>query len=75
MRQYAPGVTLSIGHNSEIATVYNVSAKQNSASPSAKIMAVVGSQARGETLSKNSISKKSAKVNPANKKEPTTGFP
>ena len=56
MRQYAPGVTLSIGHNGEIATVYNVSANKNSVPPSAKIMAVVGSQALGETLSKNSIS-------------------
>ena len=56
MRQYAPSVTLSIGHNGEVATVYNVSANKNSVPPSAKIMAVVGSQALGETLSKNSIS-------------------
>lgn len=54
-------VTLSIGHNGTVATVYNVGKIEKSALPSAKILAVVGSKPLGKTLSKNSISEKPEK--------------
>ena len=47
--------------------------KKNSVSQS-RVPTEVGYD-RGDTLFNDSISKKSANVNPGNKKEPTTGFP
>lgn len=48
-------ITLSIGHNGTTATVYNIGKIEKSVSPSAKVIAVVGSRALGKTLSNNSI--------------------
>lgn len=44
-------VTLSVGHNGTVATVYNVGKIDKSTLPSAKIIAVVGSQPLGKVLS------------------------
>ena len=54
-------VTLSIGHDGTVATVYNVGKIKESVPPSAKVIAVVGSQPLGGTHSKNSISQNSEK--------------
>ena len=56
-------VTLSIGHNGTVATVYNVGKIKGSVPPSAKIIAVVGSKPLGGTLSKDGISQNAEKVN------------
>ena len=56
-------VTLSIGHNGTVATVYNVGKIKGSVPPSAKIIAVVGSKPLGGTLSKDGIPQNSKKVN------------
>ncbi len=56
-------VKLSIGHNGTVATVYNVGKIKNGVPPSAKIIAVVGSQPRSETPVSNSISQNSENVN------------
>ena len=56
-------ITLSIGHNGTVATVYNVGKIEGSVPPSAKIIAVVGSTPLGETLSMNSIDGEQQKVN------------
>ena len=56
-------VTLSIGHNGTIATVYNVGKIKGSVPPSAKVIAVVGSKPLGRTLSKSDISQNDQKVN------------
>ena len=48
-------VTLSIGNNGTVATVYNVGKIKESVLPSAKILAVVGSKPLSKTLSKSSI--------------------
>ena len=58
-------IRLSIGHNGTKATVYNVGKIKESIPPSAKIIAVVGSQARSEMLSNNSIPETSEKNNPS----------
>jgi len=54
-------ITLSIGHNGTVATVYNVGKIKESALPTAKIIAGVGSKALGKTLSNYSISQNSEK--------------
>lgn len=54
-------VTLSIGHNGTVATVYNVGKIKKGVSPSAKIIAVVGSKPLGKSPSSNSISQNSEK--------------
>lgn len=56
-------VTLSIGNNGTIATVYNVGKIKESVSPSAKIIAVVGSKPLGATLSTGNISPSAENVN------------
>ena len=56
-------VTLSIGHSGTVATVYNVGKIDKSTLPSAKIIAVVGSQPLGKVLSVNSIRSSQQKVN------------
>ena len=48
-------ITISVGHNGTIATVYNVGKVNKSVLPSAKKIAVVGSKPLGKTLSKDSI--------------------
>lgn len=48
-------ITISVGHNGTVATVYNVGKIDKSALPSAKIIAVVGSQPLGKAPSKSSI--------------------
>lgn len=55
-------VTLSIGHNGTIATVYNVGKIKGSVPPSAKVIAVVGSKPLGGTLSGDDISQKAEDV-------------
>jgi len=59
-------ITLSIGHNGTVATVYNVGKISKGALPSAKIIAVVGSKALGKTPSKSSLSKTTENVNTQN---------
>lgn len=54
-------VTLSIGHNGTVATVYNVGKTKESVPPSAKIIAVVGSKPLGGTHSNGIISQNSEK--------------
>jgi len=61
-------VTLSIGHNGTVATVYNVGKIKESVSPSAKVIAVVESKAPWETLSKDSIPNSGEKVNTSEQK-------
>jgi uncharacterized protein YxjI len=56
-------VTLSIGNNGTIATVYNVGKIKGSVPPSAKLIAVVGSKPLGGTLSNADIPQNSKKVN------------
>lgn len=46
-------ITLSIGENNNVATVYNVGKIKKEALPSAKIIAVVGSKALGSTSNNN----------------------
>lgn len=48
-------VKLSIGHNGSVARVYNVGKIKEGVSPSAKLIAVVGSQPLGKTPYNNSI--------------------
>jgi hypothetical protein len=55
-------VTLSIGHNGTIATVYNVGKIKGSVPPSAKVIAVVGSKPLGGTLSDADIPQNGEKV-------------
>lgn len=55
-------ITLSIGHNGTVATVYNVGKISKGALPSAKIIAVVGSKALGKTPSSFSLSKTTENV-------------
>ena len=54
-------ITLSIGHNGTVATVYNVRTKKEGVPPSAKIIAVVGSKPLGGTPSGGIISQNSEK--------------
>lgn len=61
-------VTLSVGHNGTVATVYNVGKIKESVPSSAKIIAVVGSRALDKTLSDNIISQKHDIVNPSEEK-------
>ena len=61
-------MTLSIGHNGTVTTIYNVGKIKESVSPSAKIIAVVGSKPLGETLSVNSITQPEQNVNKETKK-------
>ena len=56
-------VTLSIGNNGTIATVYNVGKIKESVLPSAKILAVVGSKPLGKTPSRIIISHPEENVN------------
>ena len=56
-------VTLSIGHNGTVATVYNVGKIDKSTLPSAKIIAVVGSKPLGKVLSNKSIRNSEQNVN------------
>ncbi len=56
-------VTLSIGNNGTVATVYNVGKIKEGVSPSAKILAVVGSKPLGDTPSSKSIPQSVEKVN------------
>lgn len=56
-------VKLSVGHNGTTATVYNVGKIKESVPPSANLIAVVGSQPRGDSLSDNSISQSVGNVN------------
>ena len=46
---------MKIGNNGKVATVYNVGKIEESALPSAKILAVVGSKPLGKTLSNSDI--------------------
>lgn len=55
-------VTLSIGNNGTIATVYNVGKIKGSVPPSAKVIAVVGSKPLGGTLPNGDISQNGEKV-------------
>jgi hypothetical protein len=55
-------VTLSIGNNGTVATVYNVGKIKGSVPPSAKLIAVVGSKPLGGTLSKADIPQNSDDV-------------
>ena len=55
-------VTLSIGNNGTVATVYNVGKIKESALPSAKIIAVVGSKPLGNSLSNSDIPQNSNDV-------------
>ena len=59
-------ITLSIGHNGTVATVYNVGKINKGVLPSAKVIAVVGSKALGKTPSTNSLSEKTENVNTKN---------
>lgn len=59
-------ITLSIGHDGTVATVYNVGKISKGALPSAKIIAVVGSKALGKTPSTFSLSKTTENVNNKN---------
>lgn len=61
-------ITLSIGHNGTVATIYNVGKIKEGVPPSAKIIAVVGSKPLGETPSANSISENGEKSNSFSKK-------
>lgn len=56
-------ITLSVGHNGTVATVYNVGKIEKSVLPSAKIIAGAGSKALGKTLSKDIISTSKDNVN------------
>jgi len=56
-------ITFSVGHNGNTATVYNVGKIKESVPPSANLIAVVGSQPRGKTLSGHSISQDGENVN------------
>lgn len=55
-------VTLSIGNNGTVATVYNVGKIEGSVLPSAKLIAVVGSKPLGKTLPANDITQETQKV-------------
>lgn len=61
-------VTLSIGHNGTLATVYNVGKIKESVLPSAKVIAVVESKAPWKTLSNDRIAETEGKVNTSEKK-------
>ncbi len=61
-------VTISIGHNDNVATVYNVGKIKGSVSPSAKIIAVVGSKPLGKALPIKSITESEPNVNTNSKK-------
>ena len=50
------------------ATIYNIGKIEKSVPSSAKIIAVVNSKARDETLSNNIISETDSKINPSDKK-------
>lgn len=52
---------MSIGHNGQIATVYNVGEVKEGVPPSAKIIAVVGSLPLGDAPSAHSIPQNSKK--------------
>ena len=56
-------ITISVGHNGSVATVYNVGKIDKSTLPSAKIIAVVGSKPLGKVLSNKSIRNPQKKVN------------
>ena len=56
-------ITLSVGHNGNIATIYSVGKITKSVPSSAKIIAVVGSKALDETLSNSIISQPAEKSN------------
>ena len=58
-------MNISIGHNGNVATIYNVGKIIKSVSPSANLIAVVGSTAPGETLY-NNIPQKQGGVNGQN---------
>jgi uncharacterized protein YxjI len=55
-------ITLSIGHNGTVATVYNVGKIKGSVSPSAKIIAAVRSKPLGETTSNKKVPQKEENV-------------
>ena len=57
-------ITLSIGHNGSVATIYDVSKIKKGNLPSAKIIAVVGSKALGKSPSMYSLSENRENVNP-----------
>ncbi len=61
-------ITLSIGHDGTVATIYNVGEIKESVPSSAKIIAVMGSKALDETLSDNSIPDSEPKSNTFDKK-------
>ena len=61
-------VTISVGHSGTVATVYNVGKIKEGVSPSAKIIAVVGSMPLGETPSDTIISENAEKSNTFDKK-------
>ena len=56
-------LNISIGHNGNVATIYNVGKIIKSVSPSANLIAVVGSTAPGETLYNNNVQQKQGSVN------------
>lgn len=56
-------ITLSIGNNGTVATIYNVSTTKEGVPPSAKKIAVVGSKPLGGTPSNDSISQSGPSVN------------
>ena len=60
-------ITLSIGNNGTVATVYNVGEIKENVPSSAKIIAVMSSKALDETFSNDSISQKSQNSNTSDK--------
>ena len=63
-------LTISVGEGGSLSTVYNVGKIKESIPPSAKIIAVVGSRARSEMLSNNSIPHPEQKSNHSDEKIP-----
>ena len=61
-------ITLSIGNNGTVATVYNVGEIKENVPSSAKIIAVMSSKALDETFSNDSIAQKSQNSNTSDKK-------
>lgn len=66
-------ITLSIGHNGFVATVYNMGKVKESVLPSAKTIAVVDSKALGKTPSILTLSKSDQNVNPQMTQSEDTG--
>lgn len=61
-------ITLSIGNNGNVATIYNVGEIKENVSSSAKLIAVTGSKTLDETFSNKSIPQNSEKDNSFDKK-------